>query len=127
MAAFVNLTLNTKVYTPTSYTGGIAKWIHRPTSGIAAAYSSATQHVRAAASGTMHTQHKLTIPVVATADSACSCEGSVLRTAWVDIQTSTAATSTAAERLELYNQLTDFVASDAFKKAMVDNEPVFQA
>lgn len=129
MSAFVNLTLNTKVYTPTSYTGGIAQWVHRPTDGIATSYSTVTQSVKSTngVQGAVHTQHKLTIPVIATTDSDCACAGTILRTAWVDIHSSSAPTSTLVERTELYDQLCDLILTDAFKDAFTKNEPVFSA
>ena len=129
MSAFTNLTLNTKVYSPSYRTGDTAGWMDR-SAGIAAGYSLLTQRVYKAPEnkgrpGAIHTTHKLTVPVLAEVDSSCSCTGSLLREGGFEVRSWSAETSTDAERLDLYLRLVDLVASDAFKDAFKLNTPVF--
>lgn len=126
MSAQAPITLNAVVYSPAGAPKGIPFWQYRG-GGSLASFSDVTISF-ATAQGkkalTMITA-KVTIPVVADVDSACACTGSLLRTnsgqasVWLD------AGATAAERLDAYNRLKDLVASDAFKNAVVDLNPVY--
>lgn len=127
MSAFTALTLNTKVYSPSSYINGIAQWTER-SSEYSAGFSSLTEKVWQATNGgqagAYHSQSKLKLPVVATVDSTCSCAGTLLGESWIDTHVSVTPSMDAAARLDLYNRYVAFVATDAFKKSITDLEPV---
>lgn len=131
MASFTNLTLNTKVYTPAYFRGDTAAWAFRG-DGVAAGFSNLTQRVYQAAKvagklGAWHSTHKLTLPIVAVADTDCACAGSVLRESGFDVHGWFAPGSTEAERLDLYNRLVALVATDQFKETFTKLAPVISA
>ena len=129
MASFANVTLNTKVYTPSSYNNGVAGWLNRD-AGVAAGFSPLTQRVYQAprhkdgSLGAWHSVHKLTVPIVAETDSSCSCSGSVLRESGFDIHGWFAAGATLSERTDLYDRLCSLVLTDQFKETFTKLEPV---
>lgn len=60
----------------------------------------------------------LSIPHVATASTACSCEGSVLGTDYVRVESEFSPSTSAADRLDAWTRLRDLVASPEFKATM---------
>lgn len=61
----------------------------------------------------------LSIPHIATASSACSCEGSVLGTDYFSIEGKFSAATSAAGRLDAYERLKSLVATDEFKATFI--------
>ena len=62
-----------------------------------------------------HVRWNLSVPVVATAASACSCEGDVLRTMYGRIELSGLSGTSIAEREDLYARILDLVKSNEFR------------
>jgi hypothetical protein len=127
MASFTNLTLNTKVYSPAYYRGDVAAWMNRD-AGVSAGFSLLTQRVYTAAGGqgkgAVHSVHKLTVPIVATTDSDCSCAGTLLRESGVEVHGWFAPGSSVAERTDILERFRSLVASDAFADTFVNLAPV---
>ncbi len=125
MSSFTTLTLNTKVYNPSGYLNGISQWMERSAS-YPTGYSVLTNKTwQAQGGGAYHTQSKLTMPVVATdADSDNFTVGMLRSNSWCDIHCSLGNVTSSAERLDFYERIVDYVASDAFKLSVVNNEPV---
>ena len=125
MSEFSPITLNTKVYAPSDMNSGAARWMERG-GGVATSFSPLTLRVVSPAAGVKNYRVKsnLLVPVVATDDSTCGCEGTFLRQIAGEITVTISQMSTAAEREDFYLRLVDYVASDAFKNAIEDLEPV---
>lgn len=131
MTAFTTLTLNSKVYAPSGYLNGISTWTER-SSEYSNGYSLLTNKVwQAMNNGTMgayHSQSKITLPVVAVDGDSDNFQVGMLRSnSWVDIHAMVGNLTSAAERLDLYERVKAFVATDAFKNSIVNNEPVLGA
>lgn len=129
MSAFTNITLNTKVYTPTSYKGEMATWTNRD-GGVAAAFSPLTQRFYQAPSqggkaGAFHSVHRLTVPIVAAVDTECSCAGSLLRESGLEVRAWFAPASTTAERTDLLARLRALVLDPAFEDSFTALSPVY--
>lgn len=60
----------------------------------------------------------LSLPHIATASTACSCEGSVLGTDYVRVDYEFSPATSAADRLDAWTRLRDLVASNEFKASM---------
>jgi len=117
------VTLNTVVYSPAGLRNGVATWISRA-AGIVAGFSKLTQQYRDPTTGTQtKIDFNLSIPVLATADSTCACEGELVRTNSATVSVWVAGTSTLAERTDLYLRLKDLVGSSMFISAVEDLDP----
>jgi len=119
MSAQANVTLNTVVYVPTGLQSGLASWVNRA-DGTPGAFSLLTESVQSpsATGKVFRAQFKLSVPIVATASTACSCAGDVLRTGNVEVTFLLPNTSTTAERTDLYLRFKDLVASGIFSDAI---------
>lgn len=123
MGQQANVTLNTVVYSPAGILSGIAKWVNR-TGGILAGFSTLTQRYKDPTTGTQtKIDFNLSIPVLATTDSACSCIGDVLRTNSAVISFWVAGSSTLAERTDLYLRVKDLVANALVVSAVENLDP----
>lgn len=113
-----NMTLNTKVYAANGSSNGTSFWVNRD-DGIAAGFSSVEQTVKEPSTGTqVKIDHKLTVPILASADTTCGCAGSLLRTSTVMISVWVNKDSTTAERTDVYLRLKDLVADPQFIAAV---------
>lgn len=111
------ITLNTKPYGFAGFTpASISQYFNRP-AGPATGFSPLTVRVEDGKAD-QKIRWKLKVPVVATGDSACSCEGSVLRTDFVDIVVTVSKSSTAAERADLALRIKDLAASTEFQSSI---------
>lgn len=118
-----NLVLNTKTYTPDGVSNGVAQWSNR-SDGIAAGFSVVKQTLKNPVTGTqIKIDHTLVVPVVASVDTACVCAGEKLRESTVTISVWVPASSTTAERTDVYLRLKDLVADTQFIKVIEDLEP----
>lgn len=127
MTAFVNLTLNTKVFTPDGNTAGTAIWKNRA-SGFVGGFLTATAKLITggnAKNAAARVRLSLKLPVVATESSACSCIGDVLysNTAYVEFQL--AAGSSVADRTALLTSLKDMLATTTVSSLVQNLEPVY--
>lgn len=117
------VTLNTVVYSPAGLLAGVAKWINR-TGGILAGFSILTQRYREPTTGAQtKIDFNISIPVLATADSTCACEGSLLRTNSASVSFWVAGTSTLAERTDLYLRVKDLIATSLVSDAVENLDP----
>lgn len=116
------LTLNTKAYNPRGVASGIATWVD-PAGSSGAAISAVTESVRGpSGQGVTRVQFKLTLPKLASADSACACAGSVLGTAIGTFDIVIPGVFTPTEREDLQLRLTGLAASAIFVNAVKDLE-----
>jgi hypothetical protein len=123
MSQQANVTLNTVVYSPAGLLNGIAKWINR-SGGILAGFSVLTQKYKDPTTGTQtKIDFNLSIPVLATADSTCGCEGDLIRTNSANVSFWVASSSTLAERTDLYLRVKDLVASAVVVSAVENLDP----
>ncbi len=128
MSAFTALTLAGLIYTPSGYSNGVTMWTER-SSSYPNGYSDLTNKVWQATNngvkGAYHSQSKITMPVVAVDGDSDNFQVGMLRsTSWVDIHCMLGNLTTVAERTSLYDRIVDYVASDAFKKSIINNEAV---
>lgn len=114
------ITLNTKVYNGIGFNPN-GQFVYSETSGgLASSFSYLTSKVNAGTGKSDSTvKWNLSIPVVATVDSTCSCAGSVLHTDYVRIEVTVPPGATAAERLDIQKRVADLVASAQFKDSIL--------
>lgn len=126
MSQQVALTLNTLVYAPDGQNNGIVRWMNRD-GGTVGSFTLLWQKfvTSVGKDKRVRVTWHANIPIVAAADSACSCTGEVLRTSGFEIQMFADNTSSAAERLDAYNRLKDLVATDSFKLSFTELNPAY--
>ena len=114
------ITLNSVVYNWAGFdASGTSRWT-ATAAGVASAFSNLTARVTVAQGSTKQDSRpsrakwRIQIPVIATEDSSCSCVGTVLRTAYVDIAADFAATATAAERADVLARIKSLVLTTEF-------------
>lgn len=114
------LTLNTKTYTFMSDTQGVITWLET-SGGVPTGFSSATATIRSPnkAGSPYRAEWRLDLPVVATADSACSCTGTVLRDEAVRVVVEIPDSGTTSERTDFALRLKDLVASSQFQTMLI--------
>lgn len=125
MSTFAPITLDTKVYTNSDITGGIARWMER-SGGAPASFSPLTLQVKPPAAGVRNYRvtAKIVIPVVQAADSACGCAGDFIRQDSFEVVYTTSNTSTTAERTHALAAIQAFMANAVFSAAVISLEPV---
>lgn len=115
----MSITLNTKVYNGVGFNQNGQSVFNETSAGVPSGFSFLTDKVNTGTGKSDSTvKWNLSIPVIATEDSECSCEGTVLRTYYVRIEVSVPASSTAAERLDLYERIVDLVAASQFSASV---------
>lgn len=108
------ITLNTKVYNWAQFDpNGVSRYLETG-AATPTGYSNLTAKVTVSTGTTQKVKWRLAIPTVAAADTGFDKAGTVLRTAYVDVELSFAATSTLAERQDVRLRLKDLVASAQF-------------
>lgn len=123
MSQQASVTLNTVVYSPAGVTGGVAMWMSR-VGGILAGFSKLTQRYKEPTTGTQtKIDFQISVPVLADADSTCTCAGDLLRTNSATVSFWVAGTSTLAERTDLYLRVKDLVASAIVSGAVENLDP----
>jgi len=114
------VTLNSVVYSPAGLLAGVARWINR-TGGVLAGFSKLTQSYKDPTTGTQtKIDFQIDVPVLATADSTCGCEGDLIRTNTFKMSFWVAGSSTLAERTDLYLRAKDLMAT-ALVSGSVEN------
>ena len=94
--------------------------------GVAAGFSRLSESYKDPVTWTQtKITYNLAIPVVATADSDCSCTGTLLRTSSVTVSFWINQGSTLAERTDLYLRLKDLIASAIVSGAVENLDPSF--
>lgn len=114
-----NITLNTKVYVGSGLMNGLANFIER-SAAVAAGFSKLASSLRIDAK--IRGKWTLDLPIVATADSACSCIGEVLRSGDVTVAFRMDLGMTTAERTDLADRLKDLVTSAQFRASIINLE-----
>jgi len=115
MPVSANLTLNAKVYTPRGTQGGITSWALAGDATFGGAQSDVTESVRGPlTSGNWRTRWVVTVPKLATVDTACSCIGSILGKGKADIVIDIPTSFTLAERQDFVDRLQALVALSVF-------------
>lgn len=124
MSLQADVTLNSVVYSSSGTSNGITKWVNRA-GGILNSFKKLTQAFVTGSGARKLTKvtFRLELPVVATADSACSCIGALLRTSSAQIDFWVDPNASAAERADLVAQVKDLAASAAVSNAVSDLNP----
>lgn len=115
------ITLNSVVYNWAGFDpSGTSRWT-ATAAGLATSFSNLTARVTIGGiDGVSKTARmskvkwRIQIPVIATADSSCSCEGTVLRTSYIDVAADFHPTATAAERADALARLKSLVLTTQF-------------
>jgi hypothetical protein len=126
MSQQANVTLNTVVYAPSGTTNGVSTWANR-SGGYGGSFTYLTEKMQPVSpqSGLVRMEFKLTVPIVDTVGTACSCIGDVLRTSSVLITVWVPQNSTAAERTDLKLRIQNLVASTPFTDAVGNLDPAY--
>jgi hypothetical protein len=124
MSQQANVTLNTVVYAPAGTSNGIATWANR-SGGYGGSFSYLTEKMVTSGTGVVRMDFKLTVPIVDTVGTACSCIGDVLRTSSVIISVWVPQNSTAAERTDLKLRIQNLVAATPFTDAVGNLDPAY--
>lgn len=115
MPVSANITLNSKVYTPRGTQGGITSWALAGDASFGGAQSDVTESVRGPlTSGNWRTRWVVSVPKLATVDTACSCIGSVLGKGKADIVIDIPTSFTLAERQDFVDRIQALVALSVF-------------
>lgn len=110
------ITLNTKVYAFAGFNNNQQSVYRNTDAAFPSGFSYLTAKVNVG-TGTKDSNSKwnLSLPHIATSSSACSCEGSVLGTDYIQVDSKFSAATSAADRLDAWTRLRDLVASAEFK------------
>lgn len=106
------IVLNSLNYVGNGILNGVSQWWER-SGGVVGAFSALTARINYNPTKTV-VAWKLVVPVTKEDDSACGCEGEVVRTTIIDISVRSDRTATAAERLDVMERISDLVASTQF-------------
>lgn len=118
----MSITLNSKVYNWAQFDqNGTSRYIES-SAGIPNGFSPLTNKVSQAdgAGKSQQVKWRIAVPVLATEDSACACDGAVLETDYVELTFTLSKTSTLAIRQDLRLRLASLVANAQYI-ASVDN------
>lgn len=126
MGQQASLTLNTVVYDPDGAPNGQVTWTNR-SGGILNSFSNVTQMFNTSVGGAKLTKmsYRISVPVVASTDTTCSCTGTLLRTSTAAISFSLAPDASLAERTDLYLRLKDLLASTLVSDAVESLKPAY--
>lgn len=116
-----SITLNTKVYNGVGFNGKNMSVFKNTSAGLPSGFSYLTTAVNTATGGKPSTvRWNLSLPHIAVEPSACACPGGILGTDYVRFEVSASATSTPADRVDLYLRIKDLVLSAEFKASIED-------
>lgn len=119
MPVAANITLNSKVYTPTGTSGGITTWRLVGDATFGGGLSTVSESVRGPSKdGIWRTRWTLAVPKLATVDSSCGCVGQQIADAGADIQIRFPTLFTAAERQDLVDRVQSMVALTIFDQSV---------
>jgi len=125
MAQAANVTLNSVVYTPNGTTNGVTSWANR-SGGYGNSFAYLKEKFTTPAKGdVVRMEFDLTLPIVATTSTTCTCEGEVLRTSTVKVSIWVPANSTAAERTDLWVRIKDYMASAPVSNGVQNLDPTW--
>lgn len=116
----MSIILNTKTYNPDGYdANGVSNYSER-SAGVPTGYSGLS-FGQTRSDTYIKNVTRLTLPVVATTDSDCSCAGAALRTSRIRLEVEESVTGTLAERQDLLDRLQDLVVSAQFEAFILNN------
>lgn len=117
----MSITLNSKVYDNVGFNQNGQFVYSEKSAGVPSGFSYLTAKV-STGTGKSDSSVKwnLSIPIVATADSECTCAGDVLRNYYVKIDITEPAGSTAAERLDVRARIASLIAAAQFVDSVED-------
>jgi hypothetical protein len=122
MPAQAALTLNTFVYAPRGTQNGISSWQYSGAT-FGGGISILTESVRGPNSnGVTRARFLLTVPKLATTDTACGCIGSDIGKGKADVTIDLPTSFTLAERQDLCDRLQALVANAIFDSAVANLE-----
>lgn len=113
----MSITLNEKTYNGSGIVNGIAIYMDR-SAGVSAGFSKLDASVRFETKNRI--LWKLSLPIVATEASACSCPGAVLALAAVDLNVRLDPSLTLAQRTDFALRLKDLVATPEFQASIIN-------
>lgn len=126
MTAQAVLTLNTVAYNPRGTNNGVSTWAKVGDTGFGGATSIATQSVRGPLNeGQTRVRLILTVPKLASEDSACGCAGTELSRGKMEITVDVPAGWTAAEKQDLRKRIQSQIADATFAAAVDTGEGVW--
>jgi len=115
------IVLNSKTYNYRGFNPQSISTYFETSAGVPSGFSPLTSRVEGTdGSGKVKTRWKLKVPIVAAVDSGCSCTGSVLREAIVDIVVTLERTATAAERTDLQARIVALVQTPEFSGSVIN-------
>jgi hypothetical protein len=115
MPAQASITLNTKVYTPRGTQQGVSTWALAGDTSFGGGVSLVTESVRGPlANGGNRSRWVVTVPKLATADSACACTGGDIGKGKADIVIDVPSSFSAAERQDFVDRIQALVALSVF-------------
>lgn len=114
------ITLNSKTYNFVGFDKNGVSIYQETSAGVPSGFSYLTCRIIPASSTVpAKVRWRLTMPVVAAADSSCSCVGSVLRTySYDEGRVDIPSTSTSAERTDFATRLGDLVDTAAYQASI---------
>lgn len=108
-------------YIGNGITNGVNLWQDR-SSGIVAGFSDLTASVNITKTK-VNVLSKIREPILQEGDSACACEGTVLRTNYLDVNVRFDASATQEERDTMWQKAKDWVNSAQFAALVKDLNP----
>lgn len=116
-----NIVLNSKTYAGIGFNQNGQSVFKETSAGVPSGFSYLTDKVTTG-TGKSDTSVKwnLSVPVIATVDTDCSCAGDPLRTYYVRIEVSIPAGSSAVERTDLLTRIQALVATSQFEGSIED-------
>lgn len=119
--AVANVVLNTKTYAFSSDQSGIITWLEK-SGGVPTGYQRLTASIKDSTKADVPVRIQWTLfkPIVAAADSSCSCTGEVLRSSNCRINIEMPTTGSLAERTDLALCVKDLAANAQFQSMITD-------
>lgn len=117
----MSIVLNSKTYNFAGFDANGVSMYKDTSGGVPGGFGHLTCRVTNPATDKTDTkvQWRLTMPILATADSACSCEGTVLRVyRFEDGKVSIPAGSLAAERADFATRVKDLMATPQYQSSI---------
>lgn len=121
----MSIVLNSKTYNSIGFNANGQSVFKETSAGVAAGFSYLTSKVSTSTGKADSTvKWNLSMPIVATVDSSCSCAGSVLRTDYIRVEASFGSGSPAVERTDALARLRALVLTTEFENSFLSlNQP----
>lgn len=107
-----NIVLDGKTYTGNGITNGVNLWQNR-SAGTVAGFADLTTQINYTKTK-VNVLSKIRVPVLADSDTACACEGTVLRTNYVDLNFRFDVSANQSDRDAMWQAVKDWVDSGQF-------------